>query len=84
MGFPLIRDNAKCIKCMRCIQICDKVQNLGVWDVMGTGSRTTVNVANGRKIEAADCSLCGQCITHCPVSATIRTRYSKRCTIRTR
>ena len=69
MDFPLIRDNAKCIKCMRCIQICDKVQNLGVWDVMGTGSRTTVNVANGRKIEAADCSLCGQCITHCPVAA---------------
>ena len=69
MDFPLIRDNAKCIKCMRCIQVCDKVQNLGVWDVMGTGSRTTVNVANGRKIEAADCSLCGQCITHCPVAA---------------
>ncbi|MFR2149478.1 MAG: 2Fe-2S iron-sulfur cluster-binding protein [Christensenellales bacterium] len=69
MGFPLIRDNAKCIKCMRCIQICDKVQNLGVWDVMGTGSRTTVNVASGRKIEAADCSLCDQCITHCPVAA---------------
>ena len=37
MDFPLIRDNAKCIKCMRCIQICDKVQTLGVWDVMGTG-----------------------------------------------
>ena len=69
MDFPLIRDNAKCIKCMRCIQVCDKVQTLGVWDVMGTGSRTTVNVSNGRKIENADCSLCGQCITHCPVAA---------------
>ena len=68
-SFPLIRDNAKCIKCMRCIQICDKVQTLGVWDVMGTGSRTTVNVAGGRKIEQADCSICGQCITHCPVAA---------------
>ena len=69
MDFPIIRDNAKCIKCMRCIQVCDKVQTLGVWDVMGTGSRTTVNVSNGRKIENADCSLCGQCITHCPVAA---------------
>lgn len=69
MDFPIIRDNAKCIKCMRCIQVCDKVQTLGVWDVMGTGSRTTVNVSNGRKIEDADCSLCGQCITHCPVAA---------------
>ena len=24
--FPLIRDTTKCIECMRCIQICDKVQ----------------------------------------------------------
>lgn len=67
--FPLIRDSSKCIKCMRCIQICDKIQSLSVWDVMNTGSRTTVGVANGRKIEEADCSVCGQCITHCPVAA---------------
>ncbi len=68
-NFPLIRDSAKCIKCMRCIQVCDKVQNLKVWDLEGTGSRTTVNVAGHRTIEQADCSLCGQCITHCPVGA---------------
>lgn len=68
-NFPLIRESNKCIKCMRCIQICDKVQNLQVWDVSGTGSRTTVNVSFHRKIEDANCSLCGQCITHCPVNA---------------
>ncbi len=68
-NFPLIRDAAKCIKCMRCIQVCNQVQTLGVWDVESTGSHTTVNVAGGRKIEDANCSLCGQCITHCPVGA---------------
>ncbi|MDY5985917.1 [FeFe] hydrogenase, group A [Sporofaciens sp. SGI.106] len=67
--FPLIRDSSKCIKCMRCVQVCDKVQSLGVWDVEGTGSRTTINVSGRRRIEEADCSLCGQCITHCPVGA---------------
>lgn len=67
--FPLIRDNTKCIKCMRCIQICDKVQSLSVWDVVNTGSRTTVNVAGNQPIEEADCAICGQCITHCPVGA---------------
>lgn len=67
--FPLIRDETKCIKCMRCIQICDKVQSLGVWDVANTGSRTTVAVSGGRNIREADCALCGQCITHCPVGA---------------
>ncbi len=69
VSFPLIRDAAKCIKCMRCIQICDKVQSLNIWDVANTGSRTTVDVSLNRKITDSDCSLCGQCITHCPVGA---------------
>lgn len=68
-NFPLIRDSSKCIKCMRCIQVCDKVQSLNVWDLEGTGSRTTVNVSRRQTIEEAPCSLCGQCITHCPVGA---------------
>lgn len=68
-SFPLIRDASKCIKCMRCIQICDKIQDLHIWDVTSTGSRTTVNVSGNRKITEAPCSLCGQCITHCPVGA---------------
>ena len=69
MEFPLIKDSSKCIKCMRCIQVCDKVQSLSIWDVEGTGSRTTVNVSNHGHIEDSACSLCGQCITHCPVGA---------------
>ena len=68
-NFPLIRDSTKCIKCMRCVQVCDKIQSLNVWDVERTGSRTTVNVSENRTIEDADCSLCGQCITHCPIGA---------------
>lgn len=67
--FPLIRDSQKCIKCMRCIQVCDKIQDVKVWDVEGTGSRTSVYVSGNRTIEESDCTLCGQCITHCPVGA---------------
>lgn len=67
--FPLYRSSSKCIKCMRCIQVCDKVQSLSVWDLSGTGSRTSVDVSLNRVIENANCALCGQCITHCPVGA---------------
>lgn len=67
--FPFIRDSKKCIKCMRCIQICDKIQDLHIWDVTSTGSRTTVNVRGNKRISDVSCSLCGQCITHCPVGA---------------
>lgn len=68
-NFPLIRDARKCVKCMRCIQVCDKVQGLKIWDVTGTGSRTTVGVSGNRQIDQAACALSGQCITHCPVGA---------------
>ncbi len=67
--YPLIRDASKCIKCMRCIQICEKVQGVNIWDVAKTGSRTTVGVSHNRRITESDCALCGQCITHCPVGA---------------
>jgi hydrogenase, Fe-only len=67
--FPLIRDPAKCIKCMRCIQVCDKIQSVGVWDLMATGGRTRVDVSGHRSIDKAECTLCGQCIVHCPVGA---------------
>lgn len=67
--FPIIRDAEKCIKCMRCIQVCDKIQDLHVWDLVGTGSRTRVDVGEGKVIKESDCAQCGQCITHCPVGA---------------
>ena len=66
---PLIREASKCVKCMRCVQICEKVQGMNVWDITGSGYRTSVGVANNKKITEADCTLCGQCITHCPVGA---------------
>ena len=68
-NYPLIREASKCIQCMRCVQVCDKIQDLHVWDVIGSGTRTTVGVTGNKDIRDAHCSLCGQCITHCPVGA---------------
>ena len=67
--FPLIRDSAKCIRCLRCVQICAKVQGCNVWDVVDRGSYTDVGVRDGLPIEESGCTLCGQCITHCPTGA---------------
>lgn len=68
-SLPIIRTNSKCIQCLRCISICDKVQDMQVWDLLGTGSRATVGVREGRKLDEVNCTYCGQCITHCPVGA---------------
>ena len=51
------------------VQERDKIAGLGIWTLEGTGARSTINVSGSRKITEADCSLCGQCITHCPVGA---------------
>lgn len=62
--FPLVREPAKCISCLRCVSVCAKVQALSVWDLVDSGSRSHVDA-----VAASDCSYCGQCITHCPVGA---------------
>lgn len=66
--FPLVRTDSKCIKCMRCIQMCEK-QACNIWDLINTGKRSTVGLRANYTLEEADCALCGQCITHCPVGA---------------
>lgn len=64
--YPLIRDERRCIKCMRCVQVCNKVQGVGVWDVVNTGGRTTVAVSGNRKIESS--GLCSVRSVHYPLS----------------
>ena len=68
-SFPLIRDASKCIRCMRCVSFCEKIQTLGIWDISNTGPNQDVYVSGYRTIQEADCALCGQCITHCPTAA---------------
>ena len=68
-NFPLIRDSKKCIKCMRCLQICSKVQGCDIWDVQNTGAYTNISTVDNVPISNTKCTLCGQCITHCPTGA---------------
>ena len=66
---PILRDSSKCIKCLRCVSVCDRVQSLGVWEVTGSGAHTTLRVHGGPKMNEANCAFCGQCVAHCPVGA---------------
>lgn len=68
-SYPLIRNNDKCVGCLRCIQVCEKVQATGVWDLTSRAAHTAVNVAGGIPLPQTDCALCGQCVTHCPTGA---------------
>ena len=66
---PVIRTASKCVQCFRCIAVCEKIQGMNVWDFLGTGSRATVGVRGGKKLDEVNCAYCGQCITHCPTGA---------------
>ena len=66
---PVVRIENRCVRCMRCVQVCDKIQSMNIWDLMGTGSHTTIGVSGVRSLGDSDCTFCGQCITHCPVGA---------------
>lgn len=68
-GVPIIRDESKCIRCYRCISICEKVQSVNIWDMVGSGTHTSVGVKNHRLLSESDCVFCGQCVTHCPTNA---------------
>lgn len=67
--YPIFRDASKCIKCMRCVQVCDKIQDMHIWDLANTGARTTISVCDGKKLGESDCTLCGQCVVNCPTGA---------------
>ena len=66
---PILRDNTKCIKCLRCVSVCERVQSLGVWEVTGSGAHTAIRVRGGLPMDQVNCALCGQCAAHCPVGA---------------
>ena len=66
---PIVRDASKCVQCMRCVQVCDKIQGVHVWDAVGSGSRSVVDTADRRPVAETNCTYCGQCVTHCPTGA---------------
>lgn len=68
-GSPLFKKDNRCIKCMRCINICSEMQTVNVWDLIGTGSHTRVGISDAGRLLDSKCTYCGQCITHCPVGA---------------
>ena len=64
----LIRDDNKCIRCGRCVAVCDRIQGIGAIKMEGEGMDAKVIPVNGT-LEESGCVGCGQCITVCPVGA---------------
>lgn len=71
----LVRDNAKCIKCRRCVQVCSEIQRVGVLSAQYRGYKTTIGPAFTDPLESVACVQCGQCAAVCPVGAIVETSH---------
>ena len=65
----LVRDNAKCIKCRRCVAVCSQIQGVGALQPQGRGFDTMIGPAFTLGLDEVACVQCGQCAAVCPVGA---------------
>ncbi len=65
----LIRDNGKCIKCRRCVTVCNEIQNVGALFPQGRGYDSVIGPAFAMNLDTVACVQCGQCAAVCPVGA---------------
>ncbi|HKK66783.1 MAG TPA: [Fe-Fe] hydrogenase large subunit C-terminal domain-containing protein [Bacteroidales bacterium] len=65
----IVKDNAKCILCGRCIRVCDERVQASAIDFSGRGVNTKIDTALGKGLNYSTCISCGQCILVCPSGA---------------
>jgi iron-only hydrogenase group A len=65
----IIRDQAKCILCGRCVRVCEEVMSVSAIDFIGRGSSTRIGTAFDVGTSLSSCITCGQCIVACPTGA---------------
>ena len=65
----MVRDMSKCIRCMRCVEVCRKVQGVAALTVDGTGTGAHIGVGMAPSQNTSACIQCGQCTLVCPTGA---------------
>lgn len=65
----IVRDMSKCVKCGRCVEICQEVQTIGAINTAYRSGDYQISTAFRHPLEDTACVYCGQCISVCPVGA---------------
>ena len=65
----LIRDMSKCVRCLRCVELCRQVQGVAALTVDGKGLAACVGVGASADQRSSACIQCGQCTLVCPTGA---------------
>ena len=59
----------KCVRCGRCVKVCQDVQNVWALEFLGRGINGKIASAADAPLGESPCIKCGQCAAHCPVGA---------------
>lgn len=65
----IVRDMNKCIKCGRCVEVCQEVQQVAAINTAHRSGEYCVSTAFEEKLADSTCVYCGQCVAVCPVGA---------------
>ncbi len=71
----IVRDNGKCIKCRRCVTVCNDIQQVGALFPQGRGFDSMIGPAFCQELNTVACVQCGQCVAVCPVGTLTERTY---------
>jgi NADP-reducing hydrogenase subunit HndD len=74
----IVRNNGKCIKCRRCVAVCNQVQGVGALFPQSRGFKTVIGPAFAGNLDSVTCVQCGQCAAVCPVGAIVEKSHIQR------
>ena len=65
----IILNPEKCVSCGRCVNVCQKMQDVWALEFLGRGIAGKIAGAADTPLGEGPCVKCGQCSAHCPVGA---------------
>jgi NADH-quinone oxidoreductase subunit G/NADP-reducing hydrogenase subunit HndD len=65
----IVRDPSKCIRCGRCIEVCQETQSIGAINTSHRSDKYVITTAFDMPLDQSACIYCGQCSLVCPVGA---------------
>ncbi len=65
----IVLDPEKCVKCGRCVLVCQGLQDVYALEFIGRGDEVRMAPAGDIALNDSPCIKCGQCSAHCPVGA---------------
>jgi len=65
----IVRDLNKCIRCGKCVRVCDEVQGRSIYSFAYRGFDSIPATAMDESLAESECVFCGSCVSVCPTGA---------------